>query len=128
MTRSSATKALEALRCPICMDTASAPARLSSCGHLFCKPCIKAALHLKKECPVCRTATTHRKVQDATIDSSFSDLEVCSAPIPEGPGSWSCRSCTMTNLEAAVRTEGPGAALIAEATSTFHELTRKWRL
>ena len=32
------------------------------------------------------------------------------------------------NLEAAVRTEDAGGKVLAKATSTFHELTQKWRL
>ena len=111
-TRAAAAKVIAALRCPICLDSVSAqPATLSSCGHLFCKPCIKAALHVKKECPVCRSAATHRMVREAllsdsvrgepkTLGRSCMDADGADAPIPEGAGSWTCRACTMSNTEA----------------------------
>ena len=92
MTRESTAKALAASRCPICLDTVEHPASLSVCGHLFCKPCIKAALHAKKECPVCRTEATHRMLRDTAVDGGTSSIS--------GTASTSGRPC----LEA-----GPGA-------------------
>ena len=114
MTRSADAKASAALRCPICLDVAEQPTTLSACGHLFCKPCIKEALHWKRECPVCRTAATHRMMRTALISDSVSDdaptigrasLEASSADahIPEGDGSWSCQQCTGDNKEWASR-------------------------
>ena len=39
--------------CAICTELFDAPAGLP-CGHTFCLACIKSALRLKEECPVCR--------------------------------------------------------------------------
>ena len=116
MTRESTAKALAASRCPICLDTVEHPASLSVCGHLFCKPCIKAALHAKKECPVCRTEATHRMLRDTAVDGGTSSISGTAstsgrpcleagpgadAPFPDG--AWTCASCTVANSEAASR-------------------------
>ena len=115
MTRTTAAKTLAALRCPICLDVSSQCTQLSTCGHLFCKPCIKEALHLKRECPVCRTSATHRMIREVAISHISSEedelptgrsclqVESADAPMPVGEGSWACQMCTMVNMEAASR-------------------------
>jgi E3 ubiquitin-protein ligase RNF4 len=39
--------------CPICLNELMEAAS-TSCGHIFCKKCIKAALQAQKKCPTCR--------------------------------------------------------------------------
>lgn len=41
------------IKCPICLDTISEETT-TTCGHLFCKPCIALAVQTKKCCPTCR--------------------------------------------------------------------------
>ncbi|XP_017082125.1 uncharacterized protein LOC108115278 [Drosophila eugracilis] len=43
------------LRCPICFRSAINP-RATSCGHLFCEPCLRRALSTRCICPVCGVA------------------------------------------------------------------------
>ncbi|XP_026484843.2 probable E3 ubiquitin-protein ligase bre1 [Vanessa tameamea] len=47
-------------RCPICMESLAEKVIASTlCGHLFCMPCIKAALkYPPKKCPTCRQKIT----------------------------------------------------------------------
>lgn len=42
--------------CVICMDEFTAPVRLKTCGHVFCKMCIVDAAKHKPVCPVCTVA------------------------------------------------------------------------
>ena len=47
----------DGLSCPICMESIKNRQPVSTkCGHLFCTTCIKAALRVKKECPLCKKA------------------------------------------------------------------------
>eukprot|EP00262_Sarcandra_glabra_P003320 TRINITY_DN13986_c0_g2_i1.p1 TRINITY_DN13986_c0_g2~~TRINITY_DN13986_c0_g2_i1.p1 ORF type:complete len:169 (-),score=19.42 TRINITY_DN13986_c0_g2_i1:238-744(-) len=41
------------LRCAICMDTMREETS-TTCGHVFCKPCITSAIRVQKKCPTCR--------------------------------------------------------------------------
>ncbi|KAL0567713.1 hypothetical protein V5O48_014285 [Marasmius crinis-equi] len=43
----------EAFRCPMCLSSTPEAVCTTTCGHLFCVPCIKAALHYTGMCPVC---------------------------------------------------------------------------
>ena len=138
MTRGSTAKALAASRCPICLDAVEHPASLSVCGHVFCKPCIKAALHAKKVCPVCRTEATHRKIvdvlQETAVDGGSSStsgrcLEArpgADAPIPDG--AWSCQSCTMANSEAASRCATCHARRPSEYKGKTPEKPQRYRI
>ncbi|XP_043695438.1 uncharacterized protein LOC122646047 [Telopea speciosissima] len=50
--------------CNICLDVAKEPV-VTSCGHLFCWPCIYQWLHLHcdhKECPVCKGEVNESKL------------------------------------------------------------------
>ncbi|KAG7085425.1 hypothetical protein E1B28_002986 [Marasmius oreades] len=40
-------------QCPMCQKCSPSTVCSTSCGHLFCAPCIKAALHYTGMCPVC---------------------------------------------------------------------------
>ena len=44
---------LEHLTCPVCMDVMRNTSTTVPCGHNFCGRCIRQALNLKRECPVC---------------------------------------------------------------------------
>lgn len=49
------------INCPICLCTAISPVS-TLCGHLFCETCLKTAMRRKKECPICRTKLTKKKI------------------------------------------------------------------
>lgn len=49
------------LKCPICQDVLQEPTT-TKCGHMFCAPCIRVALSMKKQCPSCRTKLTQRQL------------------------------------------------------------------
>ena len=63
------TGASTGVECPICMDDLTqmkaAGHRLHSttCGHLFCHPCIKRAIAITKKCPTCRQPLTAEKIR-----------------------------------------------------------------
>ncbi|PRP85495.1 hypothetical protein PROFUN_06864 [Planoprotostelium fungivorum] len=60
--------------CPVCMDIAWKPIRLS-CSHLFCLPClIKAQDQEKWDCPVCRCADSVKKANGGNIDRGVQKL------------------------------------------------------
>lgn len=44
---------VENKKCPICLDPLSRPAA-TICGHVFCTPCIAAAVNAHQLCPICR--------------------------------------------------------------------------
>ncbi|XP_023157698.1 uncharacterized protein [Zea mays] len=48
------------LSCPICMNEITEAAS-TVCGHIFCQPCIKAAIKAQKKCPTCRRKLTPRQ-------------------------------------------------------------------
>ncbi|XP_020152207.1 uncharacterized protein [Aegilops tauschii subsp. strangulata] len=39
--------------CPVCLNKMELPSA-TSCGHVFCEKCIKAAIKAQKKCPTCR--------------------------------------------------------------------------
>lgn len=50
--------------CPICFEQLSTAKDVSAtqCGHIFCTPCIQAALKEKKACPKCRKHLNAKKI------------------------------------------------------------------
>ncbi|KAJ7548904.1 hypothetical protein O6H91_07G032300 [Diphasiastrum complanatum] len=69
--------------CNVCLDMAVEPV-LTSCGHLFCWPCLYQWLYVHsedEECPVCKGAVTERDIipiygrGNATIPARPSPLE-----------------------------------------------------
>ena len=91
MTRGTAKRAMEALRekcCPICLDTV-AHATTTPCGHRFCRGCIRPALNIKRECPVCRSKiATHRALryeeacEEVPLATSADEVELRSSKEP----------------------------------------------
>ena len=55
----------QAAECPICLETLAGVAATATtpCDHLFCSPCIEAALALRSECPSCMQACTAEDLQ-----------------------------------------------------------------
>ncbi|KAF7101168.1 hypothetical protein CFC21_102563 [Triticum aestivum] len=57
--------------CPVCLNKMELPSA-TSCGHVFCEKCIKAAIKAQKKCPTCRKRLgpkSHRRVYlPATAD------------------------------------------------------------
>lgn len=43
------------VKCPICIDGVRNPIA-TTCGHIFCENCILAAMQVRCECPMCKTA------------------------------------------------------------------------
>eukprot|EP00966_Prymnesium_polylepis_P166054 3838638-Prymnesium_polylepis.1 len=90
MTRSTSAATLKASQCPICWDEVgkTQEAVVTECGHRFCVQCIKSALYLKKECPVCRAPIkSHRELRRDSDDTTQR----------EGAG-WSCPGCGIVNV------------------------------
>lgn len=55
------------LQCPICMDDFAQIVKTrrlysTSCGHVFCEVCVKAAVETQKRCPTCRKKQTMKKL------------------------------------------------------------------
>lgn len=43
-----------AIKCPICLDSVEGHKVYSTtCGHLYCGPCIQSSVKTRKKCPVC---------------------------------------------------------------------------
>ncbi|XP_048747657.2 E3 ubiquitin-protein ligase RNF4-like [Ostrea edulis] len=69
----SITSPLQEINCPICMDSKkqiqkSGRQLVSTvCGHVFCKPCIKASINTHKFCPTCRKKLTLRHIHPLFI-------------------------------------------------------------
>ena len=45
---------LEHLTCPVCMDVMRNATTTVPCAHTFCGKCVRQALNLKHECPMCK--------------------------------------------------------------------------
>ena len=107
-----ATKAAERARiCPICLDALFQPL-VTTCGHSFCAPCIKRALHLcKPECPTCRQPlSSHRVLRRADspslcrLDDSGNAVSAVQEPITtHDREAWKCSACKLGNPESASR-------------------------
>ena len=67
--------------CPICLDDLSqikaAGHRLYSttCGHLFCHPCIVGAVAITEKCPTCRQSLIAEEIRSSFTEST--DLSIC---------------------------------------------------
>lgn len=61
------------IQCPICLDTleqikaANKKVTSTTCGHIFCGPCIKQAVVESKQCPSCRKSLDMRKIHPIFI-------------------------------------------------------------
>jgi len=61
------------IQCPICLDTleqikaANKKVTSTTCGHIFCGPCIKQAIVEAKQCPSCRKSLDMRKIHPIFI-------------------------------------------------------------
>lgn len=52
----------DAVKCPLCFETLADLGRIdqivaTKCGHVYCRACLKAALRVKPQCPICRKHT-----------------------------------------------------------------------
>ena len=111
------TRALEAVRCPICWDSLSGAdhdfsraVMTTQCGHRFCAECIKRSLQLKKECPVCRVTISHRTLRLAEQEGESDTVGHTRAlktaedpPLTLTDHHWQCRVCTLANEDASLR-------------------------
>ena len=52
--------------CAICLDSASSPAKLDSCIHVFCFECINQWAKIKLECPYCKVEFKTATCRDKT--------------------------------------------------------------
>ena len=83
---------------------------VSRCGHQFCEVCIRTALKVKRECPICRIhIASHRELR---TDNALTTIVGSSAPpraldaeiAAAGAGdTWKCDTCTLGNVLAASR-------------------------
>ena len=62
------------IRCPICLDSLHQIKNekqqnmfSTTCGHLFCEPCITQVIASTKQCPTCRQSLTTRKIHPVFI-------------------------------------------------------------
>ncbi|XP_061178466.1 E3 ubiquitin-protein ligase RNF4-like isoform X2 [Saccostrea echinata] len=61
------------ISCPICMDSkkqiikSGRQMAATVCGHVFCKPCIKASIDNHRFCPTCRKKLSMRQVHPLFI-------------------------------------------------------------
>lgn len=54
---------LQPYKCPVCWKFVHQHEPTSTaCGHVFCRSCIKTALHANHKCPVCQKLMTLRQV------------------------------------------------------------------
>ncbi|OVA18464.1 zinc finger protein [Macleaya cordata] len=81
--------------CNVCLDVAKEPV-VTSCGHLFCWPCLYQWLHLHsdhKECPVCKGEVTESNItpiygrgsSEMGVEKKGSEGEDSSLKIPPRP-------------------------------------------
>ena len=100
-----------ALRCPICWEDMTSPT-ITPCGHNFCQTCIRAALEVKKECPVCRVfISCHRKLrEDPTFYEALhqgAESQDSRMLLAESTSqlamTWACVTCTLENADALSR-------------------------
>ena len=62
-----------AIHCPICLDSlsqvkaANQQMHSTTCGHLFCGPCIMRVLAATQQCPTCRKRLDVRKIHPIFI-------------------------------------------------------------
>uniref|UniRef100_A0A8W7NYL7 RING-type domain-containing protein n=1 Tax=Anopheles atroparvus TaxID=41427 RepID=A0A8W7NYL7_ANOAO len=60
VTTSNGTEQNASVSCPICYESLLNRKLLSTvCGHMFCEPCLRAALKVCKKCPICKRAIKH---------------------------------------------------------------------
>lgn len=70
---SSTRDATTGIQCPICLDTlpqmkaANHQLHSTTCGHLFCHPCIMQVISNTKHCPTCRQLLTVKKIHPIFI-------------------------------------------------------------
>ena len=68
-----ASNAATGIQCPICLDNlsqmkaASNQLHSTTCGHLFCHPCILRVISNTKQCPTCRQSLTVKKIHPIFI-------------------------------------------------------------
>lgn len=61
------------IHCPICLDSltqvkaANQQMHSTTCGHLFCGPCITRVLTATQQCPTCRKRLDIRKIHPIFI-------------------------------------------------------------
>ncbi|XP_050437545.1 RING finger protein 10 [Adelges cooleyi] len=61
----------QAINCPICMDIPTTP-KMTSCGHIYCWPCILRYLDINKEldvdgCPICHSRILKKELQSVEL-------------------------------------------------------------
>ena len=61
--------------CAICLDTASNPAKLETCIHVFCFECIKQWAMIKLECPYCKKPFKEALCRDMENGRGYKKIE-----------------------------------------------------
>lgn len=57
-------------KCPICLELFPMSEILSTmCGHLYCEPCIRSVIKVRKKCPMCNRGLRANQVHRIFIDS-----------------------------------------------------------
>jgi hypothetical protein len=107
---------VEHLTCAICMCVMQG-AEVTRCGHSFCGGCIRAALNLKHECPLCKAPST---VEGLANNRQLNSLvESLSAAKADATDSY-FRKLITSSAEAA-----PGASLSVSIPSTVEAAFRR---
>ncbi|XP_055324448.1 uncharacterized protein LOC129579013 isoform X1 [Sitodiplosis mosellana] len=58
------------IKCPICLETFGFDKVLSTmCGHLYCEPCIKNVIKIRKKCPMCNRGLKPNQVHRIFLDT-----------------------------------------------------------
>lgn len=51
------------VKCPVCLDSVpNDEVHSTTCGHLFCGPCIKNTVRTRKKCPMCNKQLTQKQI------------------------------------------------------------------
>ncbi|GJM92670.1 hypothetical protein PR202_ga09161 [Eleusine coracana subsp. coracana] len=81
-------KSAATFECNICFEMASEPV-VTSCGHLFCWPCLYQWLNVyssHKECPVCKGEVTEANITPSDGEKAVEDVKPPAVPtIPPRP-------------------------------------------
>lgn len=57
-------------KCPICLEVTGFDRILSTmCGHLYCEPCIRNVIKIRKKCPMCNRALKPNQVHRIFLES-----------------------------------------------------------
>ncbi|KPM39771.1 hypothetical protein AK830_g6775 [Neonectria ditissima] len=102
--------------CAVCYDTPTAPV-ITTCKHVYCRPCISRAIELQAKCPMCRNPLTEDALLEPAPETAGDE-----APELDSETQSSKTEAMLQIVQATLRNDGSKVIVFSQWTSFLNIL------